>query len=186
MGIRTDEERAKLRMPRRQELEGTSRTRCSRRRRRRRAERIQRPYIVRLHRSRLLRGGFRAPPPQAHLHLARLADARSPRPIRRAARQVRRRRGEGAELLPKGTTLLVRVLLPVLPGLWFPWLCWGWPLGGPKSAGTVRRLPFWRVYGLYDFASLHQKDPETGGRTGEEKTAFDSGARHDGHVVCAR
>ena len=35
-------------------------------------------------------------------------------------------------------------------------------------------FPSGEFMAFYDFASLHQKDPETGGRTGEEKTAFDS------------
>ena len=58
---------------------------------------------------------FRGPPPQAHLHLARLADARSPRPARRAARQVRRCRGEGAELLPQLAGRLVCVRACIFP-----------------------------------------------------------------------
>ena len=43
-----------------------------------------------------------------------------------------------------------------------------------SSAERAAAFPSGEFMAFYDFASLHQKDPETGGRTGEEKTAFDS------------
>ena len=70
----------------------------------------------------------------------------------------------------------VLAYLPVLPGLLdFPGVtCWGWPLAGQQCCDRSAAFPSGEFMAFYDFASLHQKDPETGGRTGEEKTAFDS------------
>ena len=51
---------------------------------------------------------------------------------------------------------------------------WGLPYFGQQCCAKATSFPRGEFMAFYDFASLHQKDPETGGRTGEEKTAFDS------------
>ena len=166
----TDEERAKLRMPAGRSSNGTSRTRCSRRRRRRRCREDTAavdfaaaiPWISRT-------------APQAHLHLARLADARSPRPARRAARQVRRCRGEERSCFRDEDEVAGSCCFPCCPG--HPTLVYMLGLAvlcGQQCCERATAFPSGEFMAFYDFASLHQKDPETGGRTGEEKTAFDS------------
>ena len=67
------------------------------------------------------------------------------------------------------------ICCPCCPGADTPWhTCWGLPIFGQQWCERMTAFPSGEFMAFYDFASLHQKDPETGGRTGEEKTAFDS------------
>ena len=173
---RTDEERAKLRMPRRQELERDE------------PDALLSPEEA----AKMPRGHYGYPPwirnpcccpePYERRPLKLISISHGwltpdhPDPLGeqlvKFADVVARERS----FFRNGDNMCVFLICcPCCPGCVAPWCtCWGLPCVGQKCCERAAAFPSGEFMAFYDFASLHQKDPETGGRTGEEKTAFDS------------
>ena len=71
--------------------------------------------------------------------------------------------------------MLCACCCPCCPVLFQPWnTCFGLPCAGQQCCARAQALPRGEFMVFYDFASLHQKDPESGGRTDGERAAFGS------------
>ena len=73
------------------------------------------------------------------------------------------------------TFVVCACCFPCCPVVWQPWhTCFGLPCAGQQCCARAQALPRGEFVVFYDFASLHQKDPESGGRTDGERAAFGS------------